>query len=296
MAKSKKSKGRIDKVDFGGVESRVLVPEGEYKVKPVEVEKEDGDEHPYYAWKFEITAGKYKGKPLYLNTSLSPKALWNLKSLLETMGIEVPDGPMELDLDEIIENGPEFGAVVEHESYNGKKQARIVDYVSAEDVDEDGAGGDDSDSGASDKPSEEDVMAMDEGELEEVIEAFGLEVDLDKIKNLKKKRTAVWEALESAESSDDDEDDEDDEKSNKKSKKKDEDDEDEEEEGEDNDEEEEDENEEDDEELSEDAVNEMGKPELKALVKKHKLKVELEGTTAKQRRLVIKALQKKELI
>jgi len=86
---SKKAKGRKISIDMTGVEAGgVLVPEGDYAVKASEVEKETSDNSgaDYLRRELEITKGKYKGKKLFTNTSLQPKALWNLKGLLEAAG------------------------------------------------------------------------------------------------------------------------------------------------------------------------------------------------------------------
>lgn len=278
MAKPKKTGSKI-KVDFKGVESGgKLVPEGDYTVRVDEVTQEESDAgNAYLAWVLKVADGKHKGSTLYHNTSLQPQALWNLKGVLEALGVEVPDSSLDVDLKELV--GMTANVTVEHETYQGKPKARIVAWES-------GAGGDDEEEEEEESSvTADDVNEMDDEELEALVENNELDVKLSKLKNIKARRTAVIEALglnEQEEESDDEGDEE--------AAEKDEDEE-EGEEAEGDDEEEE----EGDDGYTDEQINEMGKPELAALVKKHKLKVTLEGTTAQQRRAVKKALIRAEL-
>lgn len=134
MARRSKKSSSV-KVDFTGVESRVTVPEGDYLVKVAGVKQEEGDKADYFAWDFEIVDGKHEGSNLYLNTSLSPKALWNLRNLLMSLGVEVPNGELDIELEELTDL--ELMVVVAHETYEGKKQSRIVDFYPSEEDGED---------------------------------------------------------------------------------------------------------------------------------------------------------------
>lgn len=127
----KKKKGGI-KVDFSDVETRVLLPEGDYHVKVEEVtEEESGEGNAYLKWTFRTMDDDkaIDNKPLWYNTSLLPQALWNLRGLLEALGVEIEDD-MELDLDEYADL--ECMVSVEHEKYEGKTKAKIVDYAAWE--------------------------------------------------------------------------------------------------------------------------------------------------------------------
>lgn len=183
-------------VDFTGVETRVLLPEGVYNAKVDEVTLEPNDGKPYLKWKF-LTIDedtKLDNKPLYNNTSLQPQSLWVLGSLLETLGVERPDGAMDLDLEELV--GLELGLVVEHEDYQGKARAKVVDFTPATDADGEGDTVVDDDTGNSDTYTEDQVLEMDEGELDELVEELGLKVK--KSKKLPVYAAAVVTALEGA--------------------------------------------------------------------------------------------------
>lgn len=123
----KKTKRRIVTVDMSGVESGgKAVPDGVYAVVVHEISEEEGDKGPYLKWVFKITDGPASSALLYDNLSLSPKALWKLKGLLETLGVEVPDSSMELDLEEYI--GMEMTVTIANEEYQGKDRPKISQY------------------------------------------------------------------------------------------------------------------------------------------------------------------------
>lgn len=250
---ARKNKNRSVKVDMTGVTTTKRVPEDDYSIVVDKIEKTKSTAgHPTLAWEFLIDKGKYEGSRLYYNTSLQPQALWNLRGVLESLGQKIPDSTMDLDLDELQEIDTPVGCTVEHEVYDGKKKARIIDIFS---LDEDN---DDGDSESTDKPPNAEVKKMDEDELEEVINDHDLDVDLDDISGIKKKRTAVIEAL----SGDDgDKDNKDDGDKNDKP--------------------------------SDDEVKEMDEDELETVIDEHDLDVDLDDFKGikKKRKAVIDALE-----
>lgn len=132
-AKSKgkgKKKSTAIKVDLSDVESKVILEEGDYLVTVAEVEQRPGDEDDYLSWKFEIEGGGVA----YENTSLSPKALWKLRTLLESMGYEIPDKAFSLDLEELV--GLTCGASIGVDVFNNKKKNVIIDTFPEDELDE----------------------------------------------------------------------------------------------------------------------------------------------------------------
>ena len=207
MARAKKSgkktKGAV-RVDFTGVEGRVLLPEGDIKAKVDTFTVEKGDAADYMKWKFRTIDKdkKVNDKPLNYNTSLAPQALWNLRNLLEALGVEIPEGPMDIKPEDVADL--ELILTVEDDEYDGKKRSAVVDFVSVDD-----AGGDDDDDGEKADVVDDDgeevegvtaeaVGEMDEDELNELVEEHDLEVNFKKAKSLKKKRAVVLKALEEA--------------------------------------------------------------------------------------------------
>jgi len=256
-----KAKNRVS-VDFTGVETRVLLPEGVYNAKVDEIKLEDNDGKPYLSWKFKTIDDdpKLNDKPLYNNTSLQPQSLWVLGQLLETLGVERPDGPMDLDFDELI--GLELGLVVEHEEYQGKNRAKVVDFTPVSDGDEDGDVTVNDDSGDDDeKYTEESVNEMDAEELDELVEKHELEVK--KLKKIDKYRAAVIAALEEADLIGEEDAGDDGDAGDGYTK---------------------------------DEINEMDADELGEVVEKHELDVKPMKKIAKYREAVIEALEEEDLI
>lgn len=138
MAKKRKSSGKVISVDFTGVETRELIPDGDYVVKVKEITEEEGEKGQYLSWVLPVSTGEYKGKTLWYNTSLTKQSLWNLRAVLEALGVEVPKSKMNLDLKSY--HGLEMGVTVESEKYKGKLKNVIVDVFNLED---EGGEGDD---------------------------------------------------------------------------------------------------------------------------------------------------------
>lgn len=194
------------KVSFKGVEGKRSLPdEGEHLATVREVSQETGPKAKYLKWIFDLDddAGV-----AYTNTSLSKESLWNLRGLLEALGVDIDeDDAMELDLTEYPDM--RVGLVISHEDYEGKPQARVVDYYS-EDAKDDKKKGKDkkSDKKADkkkgkkkdkDKLAKSDVEDRDRDDLLELNTEHDLGLDEDDYKDdkkgLKKLLAAVLEKL-----------------------------------------------------------------------------------------------------
>lgn len=239
MAKraARKKKSNKVKVNMKGVEGRVLLPEGEFHAEVHSVELDESDKGQYLSWKFKLNTPddpKLNGQITrpYI-TSLQTQALWNLRNLLTTLGVEVPDGPMEIDPAEMV--GLSLIIVIEHDTYEGKKQAKVVDFMPGdsesddeeddeevdvdededeededeeegdEEEDEDEEDEDEEDEDEDDEEEEElemvteaEVKEMDLEELADLIKTYDLDVNLKdkKLKTAKKKIAAIVAALE----------------------------------------------------------------------------------------------------
>jgi hypothetical protein len=241
MARASKSKKTgVVKVSFKGVESRKNVQEGDYPCVVLEAkEGKSSNGNDQIEFVVEISKGENKGYKGYLYCPLQENSLWKLHAFLTACGEEVPDDEMDIDLSEI--EGKEFMGVFTHETYNGKKRAKLTDFDSMENYsgdadDEKPAKGKKKDKKSKDESEEksskkdkskkdepeakagkkdkkkdkgakaekvkkydaDDIDDMDEDELAEVVKKAKLKVDLDGIKKLPKKVSAVRDALEAA--------------------------------------------------------------------------------------------------
>lgn len=130
-SKIRKSKKNTVSVDFDGVEAGgfSIIPDGHYPMHPIKITEEESQEgNPYLAWTWKVKGGQYDGAKAPDNTSLQPQALWRLRMILEALGQDVPDGVMDIDLDEII--GEENLCMIEivNEEYEGRDKPRPVGF------------------------------------------------------------------------------------------------------------------------------------------------------------------------
>lgn len=141
-----KSKTQVS-VNFKGVESRRTPPEGDYKCKVLEATNgTSGAGNDQIEFVAEISSGEYKGQKLYLYCPLAENSLWKLHAFLTALGVDVPEDEMDIDLADLIDE--EFMGVITHETYNGKKRAKLTDFDSLENY----KGEDDDDEDEDDKP------------------------------------------------------------------------------------------------------------------------------------------------
>lgn len=195
MAKNSR-KGRNDSVnvDLSGVESsRKTIPEGTYTLTVNAAnQKNSSNNNPMIAFEFEVADGPYKGAPLYENCSLQPQALFKLKSVLEALGFEIPNRAFDLNLRDLI--GLTCEVEVGHEVYEGKKRARILEYLTP-DLDDEEDEEDDDEDGLEDKLSE-----LDLDELKDL--AKDLDISASDIKKAKKAEALINLIIDSADEDD----------------------------------------------------------------------------------------------
>lgn len=114
------------KVDMTDVESFTRCEEGKHPavIKKIELKKNSSDDDMLVAT-VEVTAGESKGARVIDNYTLTAKALWKLKQVLESMGMKA-DGKLVLDTDKMLDK-PVLIEVA-HETYNGTVRAKIQSY------------------------------------------------------------------------------------------------------------------------------------------------------------------------
>lgn len=125
--KSKKS--NFVNVNFDGVESGIPLAEGDYiaEVDEAELKTSDSSGKDYISFTFKVVDGPGKGSKVWHNCSLQPQALFNLRGVLESLGVEVPEGAFEFDPADLI--GQTCQITVQHESYEGRNKPRIVEFA-----------------------------------------------------------------------------------------------------------------------------------------------------------------------
>lgn len=135
MAKPKKKKSKTIKANFKDVKSYKTPPEGDYVLKVVEAElAESSNDNEMIKLEAEIIEGDFSGSKVWHNLVFSEKALWKTREALEAMGVDVPEGVLELDPGDLVDR--EFGATLFHDTYEGTKRAKISEFLAAEEVSE----------------------------------------------------------------------------------------------------------------------------------------------------------------
>lgn len=122
-------------IDLSNIEEMKFeaIPKGIYEAEvdecAYEISKNSG--MPMFRFIFNITAGDYTGRKLYLYTSFSPKALSGTKTTLLRIDPTIFNGPFKPQ--EISDQGILLGKPVRikvtHEDYNGETRARIQNVL-----------------------------------------------------------------------------------------------------------------------------------------------------------------------
>lgn len=99
--RSTRAKKKSVKIDFSDV-GKQFEAGMEYAVEVKACTLEEGNEYPYFAFQFKGMDEDYENSIMYHNASTSPQSLWRLRPLLEALGIDVPDGPLDIDPDELV--------------------------------------------------------------------------------------------------------------------------------------------------------------------------------------------------
>lgn len=170
MAKKRKADSVI--ADFGHKDAKGggggrsdRVPEGDYVLKLVKIEKrkaKETDNTVLWAF-FKIAQGPKKGKKIVERFTLTPKALFRLRNWLEAMGLEVPEKKTAIKYGKYV--GEEVGAtIVDGEEYKNRIPSEVGEFIPVDEVEEDDEDEDD------DELEEDDELDEDEDDedLEEV--------------------------------------------------------------------------------------------------------------------------------
>lgn len=122
-------------VDFSDVKDnrQGTITPGTYAATVTRVEERVSQAgKPYISWDFILTGGEYDGAHVWLNTSLSSKALWRLKKIL-TDAFEIDasrlHGQFEFDSEEFV--GRDVAVVIKKGEYNGQERSEVDTVLNA---------------------------------------------------------------------------------------------------------------------------------------------------------------------
>ena len=95
---ARKKKKNVIKANFKDVKVHKLPPEGHYVLRVEESEMEtSSNDNDMIALTCEVASGEYEGAKVWHRLVFSEGSLWRVREALEAMGIDVPDGVMEVD-------------------------------------------------------------------------------------------------------------------------------------------------------------------------------------------------------
>ena len=132
-SKKKASRGRRGKnvvsVDFTDVESGggSPTPDGYYVAEITKAEQEvsqNGNDMITIRWKTNI------GSVVFDRFVLVPQSLWVLRTALESMGYDIPDGQFDFDPEDLV--GDKCGIEITNEEFEEKDQPRVTGYMPAD--------------------------------------------------------------------------------------------------------------------------------------------------------------------
>ena len=294
----KKQKNNVVSINWEEEEGTKFIKNpGEYIVITTEaVVDEDDEGKQFISWTFQVTKGKASGATISTRTYITPKALWKLRELLQSIKVEVESNSVQdIDLDQILEDQNEF--VIEVEEGNERADGNgyymtVADFMSLEDYQETTPSNTKEDEVEEEAPAakpnkkqtkksepEEEAPKskkskkkaepeIDEEELldqmEEEIDELGLDIDLDDYDTFEEKQEAFEKAKKKAS------------KGNKSSTKK----------------------EEEDEEqtYTVEEIEALGTKQLKVIAEEIGLELDEEASTRSKRRSVIAGLRKAGLL
>ncbi len=116
-------------VDFTDVEAGggMPTPDGFYTAEILSAEQEvsqAGNDMITVRWKTNM------GSTGFDRFVLLPQSLWVLRTALDCMGFDTPDGPFDLDVDSLV--GERCGLEIINEEYDEKDQPRVTGYLTEE--------------------------------------------------------------------------------------------------------------------------------------------------------------------
>jgi len=108
-------------VDFTGIGNGnfELLPKGKYNVQVVDVTaKTSSNGNDMDNVKMKVIEGEHAGRYIFSNLVWTEKALFRVRQYLEACGVEVPEGAMDVDMEETI--GCELTVDIGHRDYKDK--------------------------------------------------------------------------------------------------------------------------------------------------------------------------------
>jgi len=121
-------------VDLTNVQgSSFVIPNGNYKVKCVEVEQSvSSSGNPMFVWTFEISEGNNIGFQSKVFTAITPAAMWKVAETVIALGVGQTGEVVKFKRSDVV--GKECGAIFEQSEYNGNTRSQISKVISLKEL------------------------------------------------------------------------------------------------------------------------------------------------------------------
>lgn len=115
------------------IDSKFLVPDGDYKFKLIEIEKDTSNSgNPMWVWDFTIVEGPEAGKEFRLWTVTTASAMWKMVQVLVALGLhDGESASVKFKRSDAI--GRMCMGTMEQQTYQGRMSSKIKEVFPLED-------------------------------------------------------------------------------------------------------------------------------------------------------------------
>lgn len=120
-------------VDLSNVQSGFIIPDGNYRVKCIDVEQGvSKGGNPQFIWTFEVSEGNHAGFQSKVFTAITPAAMWKVAETVMALGIGQSGSVVKFKRTDVV--GKECGALIEQTEYNGNTRSQISRVMSLKEL------------------------------------------------------------------------------------------------------------------------------------------------------------------
>lgn len=116
-------------VDLTNVQDNFSIPEGNYRVKCMDVEQSvSKGGNPMFVWTFQVSEGEHAGFESKVFTAITPAAMWKVAETVQALGVGQTGTVVKFKRTDVV--GKECGAIFEQTEYNGNMRTQISKTIS----------------------------------------------------------------------------------------------------------------------------------------------------------------------
>ena len=120
-------------VDLTDVQDNFVIPNGNYKVKCINVEQGvSSGGNPMFIWDFEVSEGDHTGFKGKVFTAITPAAMWKVAETVQALGVGQTGSVVKFKRTDVV--GKECGAYIEQTEYNGNNRSQITKVMSLQEL------------------------------------------------------------------------------------------------------------------------------------------------------------------